>query len=233
MQEQNIRLLNHHPSYGESIEVIPPSKCPRCHTHISPVFISGKFIDHQIAELVFQCTFSECNSLFISQYKHNKYGGINNFTYQISQPLLYKKEKFSDEVSGVSPDFIEIYNQSMEAFSRNMHQIAGVGLRKSLEFLIKDFIIQSNPENEEAVKKKPLSKCIKEYIKDERVKNLSERAVWLGNDETHYIKKWKDKDISDLQTLIRLVVNDIENDIISKNYIDDMQHAIKKAPTSE
>lgn len=226
---QDIKLLN------SRIRASYPSKCPKCHTHISPVFIIGKSIKHQIAELVFQCTFSECNGLFISKYKKDKYAGISSssFEYCSSQPLLYKKKKFSDELSGVSPDFIEIYNQSMEAFSRDMHQIAGVGLRKSLEFLIKDFIIQSNPKNEEAVKKKPLSQCIKEYIKDERVKNLSERAVWLGNDETHYIKKWKDKDISDLQTLIRLVVNDIENDIISKNYIDDMQHAIKKAPTSE
>ena len=182
MQRKNITLLNQHPRYGADIKVIHPSKCPRCHAHISPVFISGVFIDDQIAELVFQCTFSECNGLFISKYEDENsiYGsGYAHFRYYYSQPLLYKKEKFSDEVSGVSLDFIDIYNQSMEAFSRNLHQIAGVGLRKSLEFLIKDFIIQSNPKNEKAVKKQPLSQCIEKYITDERVKNLSKRAVLI------------------------------------------------------
>ena len=231
MQRKDITLRNYHPTYGTSIKAIYPSKCPRCHGHISPVFISGTFIGDQIAELVFQCTFSECNGLFISRYE-SEYGSVHGyFRYCSSQPFLYKKKIFSDEVSGVSPDFIDIYNQSMEAFSRDMHQIAGVGLRKSLEFLIKDFIIQNNPEKEEAVKKKPLSQCIEKYLKDERVKDLSKRAVWIGNDETHYIKKWHNKDIDDLKVLIRLVVNYIESDILANSYIDDMP--IKKDPTSE
>jgi hypothetical protein len=231
MQKKDITLLNEHPRYGSYIKASYPSKCPRCHTHISPVFISGKFIKNEVAELVFQCTFSECNGLFISKYIKIEYAGSNNFEYCSSQPLLYKKKIFSDELSGVSPDFIDIYNQSMEAFSRNMHQIAGVGLRKSLEFLIKDFIIQNKPEKEEAVKKQSLSQCIEKYVKDERVKDLSKRAVWIGNDETHYIKKWHNKDIDDLKVLIRLVVNYIESDILASKYIDDMQQ--KKDPTSE
>ncbi len=33
---------------------------------------------------------------------------------------------------------------------------------------------------------------------------MAERAAWLGNDETHYQRKWTDKDISDLKTVISL-----------------------------
>lgn len=38
----------------------------------------------------------------------------------------------------VSPQFVEIYNQAKAAESFQLDQITGLGLRKALEFLIKD-----------------------------------------------------------------------------------------------
>ena len=40
---------------------------------------------------------------------------------------------------------------------------------------------------------------ISRYIDDSNIKNVAKRAVWLGNDETHYIRKWEDKDLSFLK----------------------------------
>jgi len=70
-------------------------------------------------------------------------------------------------------------------------EICGVGYRKSLEFLIKDYLIGRAPEGEgqaaavEAIKKKFLGTCIKEDIEDANIKLVAQRATWLGNDETH------------------------------------------------
>lgn len=44
--------------------------------------------------------------------------------------------------------------------------------------------------------------CIKDHIQEEGIKTVAERAAWLGNDETHYLRKWEDKDINDLIDLI-------------------------------
>ena len=69
-------------------------------------------------------------------------------------------------------------------------EVCGVGYRKALEFLIKDFVIEGKePEVVKRIKTIQLAPCIENYVTDLNVKNVSKRAVWLGNDETHYVRK--------------------------------------------
>ena len=51
---------------------------------------------------------------------------------------------------------------------------------------------------------------------------MAKRATWLGNDETHYYKKWPEKDISDLKILIQLTVNSIDNQLLIEKYEKEM-----------
>jgi hypothetical protein len=95
-------------------------------------------------------------------------------------------------------------------------------LRKALEFLVKDFASYAEPEKKHEILKKPLAKCIGDHIDENRVREVAERATWLGNDETHYVRKWEDKDINDLKVLIRLTVNGIENILLAKKYVAEM-----------
>jgi hypothetical protein len=39
-----------------------------------------------------------------------------------------------------------------------------------------------------------------------------------GNDQTHYLRKWEDKDLDDMLVLIRLTVNWIDSESLSKQY---------------
>ena len=98
----------------------------------------------------------------------------------------------------------------------------GIGLRKALEFLIKDYAIKQQPEKSEDIKKTPLGNVIKQYIDDTQVQRLAARATWLGNDETHYVRKWDDKDITHLRALVRLTVNAIDNKIEGDRHIAEM-----------
>ncbi len=41
--------------------------------------------------------------------------------------------------------------------------------------------------------------------------------------ETHYIRKWEDKDVDDLKLLIRLTVNWIESHILTAQYTKEMK----------
>jgi len=72
-----------------------------------------------------------------------------------------------------------------------------------------------------------LGNVIKEYIEDQFVQQLAERAVWLGNDETHYERKWNRKDIHDLKELVRLTMNAIENKIEGEKHIESMPSPTK------
>jgi hypothetical protein len=54
------------------------------------------------------------------------------------------------------------------------------------------------------------------------VKECAKRAAWLGNDETHYTRKWETKDVSDLKLLVKLTVNWIDNVLLTEKYIAEM-----------
>jgi hypothetical protein len=47
------------------------------------------------------------------------------------------------------------------------------------------------------------------------LKTTASRATWLGNDETHYVRKWEDKDLNDLKKLIDLTVHWVSAEILT------------------
>ena len=115
----------------------------------------------------------------------------------------------------------------MAAEAMQLGQLVGMGLRKALEFLVKDFAIRQakSDAEKEQIKKKLLAKCIEEHIADAPVREAAKRAVWLANDETHYVRRWEDKDITDVKKLVRLTVNAIENALLTEHYVREMPEA--------
>jgi hypothetical protein len=69
--------------------------------------------------------------------------------------------------------------------------------------------------------------CIKEFVTDTRVRTTAERATWLGNDETHYIRKWEDKDLQDMKRLITLTSYWIQSEHLTKSAIAEMPQGKK------
>ena len=55
-----------------------------------------------------------------------------------------------------------------------------------------------------------------------RIKDCAKRAAWLGNDETHYIRKWETQDLEDLKDLIELTVNWIRDEYLTKRIKEEM-----------
>ena len=51
---------------------------------------------------------------------------------------------------------------------------------------------------------------------------VAKRAVWLGNDETHYVRVWADKDVNNLKHLIDLTIRWIENEIETERVLQEM-----------
>jgi len=138
-------------------------------------------------------------------------------------PLNYKDPYIPQEVLEISSGFEAIFKQATAAESYGLDEIAGVGYRKALEFLIKDYCIHKNPDSVEAIKSSFLGTVIRDNVDDANVKMCAERATWLGNDETHYVRKWEDKDINDLKVLIELTCGWVRNNILTEKYIADME----------
>ena len=100
--------------------------------------------------------------------------------------------------------------------------LVGMGIRKALEFLMKDYLSAQNPEEAEAIQKKRLGQVISDHVDDQRIKDCAKMAAWLGNDETHYVRKWVDKDLRDLKLLMELTAHWISMDLLTQQYKSDM-----------
>ncbi len=197
-----------------------PDECPLCHRNIHPKTIASFSLEgRNLVQTLFQCTHQKCQEIFIGTYTHP---GSGNCTLTKVSPTNPKKEAFSEIISDLSSEFVDIYNQALSAESKNLSQLVGIGIRKALEFLVKDFAVNQHSEKEEEIRKLFIGRCIDEYIQDANVKACAKRAAWLGNDETHYTRKWEDKDITDLKLLTKLTVNWIENVILTEKYISEM-----------
>lgn len=204
-----------------------PDKCPRCHRNISPTWVAAResYLDGGSIEEVYQCTSSQCGATFIAIFKYQ--GGSSGATYDFSTsiPTMPAPPDIAEDLLGLSPTFGEVYTQALASEEFGLTQLTGIGLRKALEFLVKDFAssrVADEAEREEVLKKS-LAKCIDDYITDVTVKEVAHRARWLGNDETHYLRKWEDRDIKDLKTLIKLTMNGLANVLMSERYIAEMK----------
>ena len=109
--------------------------------------------------------------------------------------------------------FVQIYSEAHTAEESNLKEICGMGYRKALEFLIKDYAIKLHPDDEETIKSTPLAKCIDSYIDNSRIKSLAKASAWLGNDETHYVRKHDDYDLESLKAFLKAAESFIDSEL--------------------
>lgn len=187
-----------------------PDICPLCHKHIvaNPKY-AKEIKDGSIIQVIFKCNNKECNHLFIGTYAY--YGGhytIGNWKLVATAPkksIPIEKEELIEKLSSM---FYPIYEQAIEAEKRKLNHIAGMGLRKALEFIIRDYCIYKKSEKKESIlKTKNLGSVIQNFVENPDIKDMAERASWLGNDEVHYSREWKDMDINDLKELIDITIH--------------------------
>jgi len=197
-----------------------PDECPFCHQGIIPTHtLGGDIGNDNIGRVFLRCVKHNCRECFIAYYEPTNFvitGGYKLYKFTHTSIGKKKTKEFHKSIFDISPSFVEIYNQAFSAEQYNLMEVCGVGYRKALEFLIKDFAIKNNPEGHaEAIKIGLLGRVIKDYIKDDigsRIKIVASKAVWIGNDETHYVRKWEDKDLNDLKSLIDLTLTMIQAD---------------------
>lgn len=194
------------------------STCPLCHVSVIPSVTCGCYVPSANPEalgpsvyIFFLCP--HCREVFSA-----KYIGVDNRTslFARSGPTLSPKNaltyKFSSPIQAMSSMFVTTFSQSAAAESQNLTEIAGCGYRKSVEYLVKDYLCHKFPDQSETIQSEFLGKAI-QRIDDPRVKTLAERATWIGNDETHYIKKHETLDIGDMKRFISAMLSYIEAEL--------------------
>lgn len=194
-----------------------PGACPLCHFAIAPTHVTDEWYRDNSSRrhLAIFYTCPHCFRPFVAHFTDDS--PMNNCMSPVLDycgPELYSAQQFEANIAGLSPQFVKIYNQALEAESRQLDEIAGIGYRKALEFLVKDYCKHTHPEKGTEIERLPLGKCISDYIENRSITTLASRAVWIGNDETHYTRKHEDRDIADMKRFIQAMVHYIGMELV-------------------
>ena len=150
-------------------------ECPYCKKALAPQNLYGIVHyreDKEILSVADYC--NGCHSLIVSEYeickkivrtlqdgsKEYNDKSYNMIKLNHSAPINFKEREFDNKLKKISPQFVKIYNQALKAGEYSLDEIAGLGYRKALEFLIKDFAIYKNPEQSEQIKSTWMMKCL-------------------------------------------------------------------------
>jgi hypothetical protein len=215
-----------------NIDIPEVNYCPLCHKNIKPYnmssFLNGATPSSEYLQKIIRCP--SCNMIFLALFKlaasSSDYRNPPYFRFERSEPYRPSEPAFTENIKTISPSFCTIYAQAKNAEELGLSEICGVGYRKALEFLIKDYLISKKTElgtDESTIKKTTLGNCIKNLIQEPKIREMAELATWLGNDETHYVRKWESKDLSDLKELIHLTMNTIDSNMIFEKHKRDMK----------
>lgn len=199
--------ISFHGAFSQPVKFEYPEYCPHCGKSISPekIHISDSEDSYSSGDarfvVTFRCSRSACKKYFAVEYIFTSTSELCSIAKYSYRPPI--KVKLPENIEKVSPVFVEIYSQATIAESEALDQIAGVGYRKAAEFLIKDYVISKNPSDEEHIKSIMLGKVIADYLNDfQKIQVLAKSVAWIGNDETHYVRRHDGKDIQDLKKFI-------------------------------
>lgn len=188
-----------------------PANCPHCGIHHDAdhktQYQYKDDFGNEIFFLVLQCT--ACKKLFTATY-HIQDGksvldGISPKTISTYHDTL---------IDVMSPRFIEIYNQSLRAVANEDFNLAAIGYRTALEILIKDYAINELNNPPEEVVNKKLFTAISEYLPDTSSFNTADVVRILGNDFTHYTRKYPEYDFRILQSYMDIFISVIRNKLM-------------------
>ena len=159
-----------------------PDICPWCDKGISPILLA-KTRAAEGNEFGFIVACPVCKHLFLSLHTIHQedWGGLSSQRAS-SPPFRLPAQPIPPEIKQHYPDFYQIYEQASVAEIGGLDKICGMAYRKALEILVKQYLIQQTPDNEEELLNEPLGRSIAR-IHFEKIRNLAKAISWIGNDQ--------------------------------------------------
>ena len=214
------------------VSIEEPNICPHCHVVNDPHFQNAIITkdDEEKDQIIsiWNCASNGCRRSFVAEYqivsatssKFIRFLNGNPKGPDWPKPIIELKsgESLGNEKEEESK-FIKTYLQSLRAEHSGLDEIAGMGYRKAIEYLIKDWAIQTKPGDKEKIQASWFGKVIGDYFTGD-LKGILERATWLGNDQAHYIKLFQEYDISVLKELIGLIMVELDREHKKRHFIE-------------
>lgn len=200
--------------------IIKSFECPCCNSKQKPHFIFGTY-NNKILYVLCYC--ESCQKAYIAEYsfykptdKYDEFFYIDQFIK--AYPNEYKYSNFNESIKTLSPMFVKVYDQALTADSFGLDEIAGMGFRKALEFLVKDYAISLFPDEREHIEKMHLSDTI-DKINYQPITDIAKPCIKVLNDETHYFRRFEKVEVANINKLILAIVGILSAKFIASEIV--------------
>lgn len=122
----------------------------------------------------------------------------------------------NDLLAEFSPRFIELYNQALRSELAGDIDLAATGYRHALECLVKDYAINRLEKDHDEVCRKSLCQAIGDYF-DSDMARAADVIRILGNDYTHYERRYPELDFEVLKKYMEIVIRLVETKELISN----------------
>ena len=190
-------------------EYLKPATCPHCGVSVDAVLGERSVISVDSSYLLSSaCRCTACGKTFFFSCRR-----IQSSSAQAQIVAIWPTSDSpytNDNLSIISPRFINMYNQALRAESKGDIELAAIGFRSALEILVKDFAVNELKIDVDEVSKKSLCNAIGEYLNQEYLIKTADVVRIFGNDYTHYQEKYPDKDFSILKSYMQIFLQLID-----------------------
>lgn len=189
-----------------------PIVCPNCNYSVQPIIIDCRLINFSNDKklLVISYKGNCCSNPFYATYEYSNYKASLLDVYPHLKPAILPKN-----IKELSPRFVNLYEQSYTAEQNNHLELAGSGYRNSIEVLIKDFAIKKLSAPKDDVCKMKLYDAIGTYLKEVNIDTSAADVIRvLGNDYTHYQRKYDDIDFVVVKKYLEIFIQQIETKLL-------------------
>lgn len=216
-----MNLITKHPLYKTRLALPVPNICPFCNHDIVPsVQNESHYFQDNVALMYLSLFCPACKNAWV-----NKYDLSWGEPQLVSANKRFKRpEEITSNIVKVSPVGAETLTQALQAEQDGYDQLVGIGIRKAIEFLLKDFYSFKLPDDSSKIKRMYLGDLINTYITDKDLYTLAKATTWLANDETHYVRKHTDKDLQTLKRFTKGLLKNIEYQIALLDARDFLNH---------
>ena len=213
---------------GSKLKFWVNNVCPICHKETNPKLINTyRLQDNEIFGkcliATFQCVI--CNLVFNVLYediKPHAFWSDSTFSYQ--EVLMGVDSEYSPFVPDIPPlpqqfqtdnfkKFREAYDSAYLAEHYNINGLIEMAYRRCCEFLIRDYLIFTNPNSAENYNDAPISQLIRK-LENEKIRELSTKIQWIGNDYTHYNNHHKDTNYQDMKEFFEILLREVRDELI-------------------
>ena len=204
-----------------------PCICPHCGVVMVPAEIVRTSVTRPKTYYIFVLRTNCCDNHFLALYTHDN--GTRRFTYLAHYP---------NQVPLVLPDslsfsqrFVDLYAQAHTAELNGHIELAGSGYRNALEVLVKDYAIKYLQESESEVSQMFLGSAIEKYMPGVSLKNSADIVRLLGNDCTHYQRKYTELGFEVLKRYMQIFINYVDAEIVSREPPINLPRNLTAPPT--